>query len=526
MVILGLHKDPWHNTGATMIRAESAQFEVVNMAEERCNREKDSRKFPRMSIQACMQELGVDSLEQIDCVIMDYIVNRNWKVDTLDKNSTPNSMLLEFAESKIHVINHHLAHAYATYYSSGFEQAAILVVDGRGSKKETQSLYVAKEKIEFIESTDKIGIGLLYAAVTQYIGFELFQEGKTMGLASYGAKGKSILNLKGAWKGIVTDYSKYCVPGSYDLKLGSIALESMEDRAQAAFDVQKECEAAMLHLAEYAKNKTGMEHLCISGGVGLNSVANHKIHQSGLFNDIFINPAASDTGIALGCALYGYYNLYQGEHVCGKISPYIGVSYNQSRIEKAVRERDGYTIIDEGVLPKTIDMLCENKIISHFYGRSEMGPRALGNRSILMSPLCIENKDVLNARVKFREPFRPFAPAVLSEYMEEYFEFDRATPYMLMVSKVRPDKQSIIPAVTHVDGTARLQTVENTGDCRLYELISGFYHSTGVPVLLNTSFNINGQPIVETPEDAVDCFLATNIDAMLIEHLLLVKHEL
>jgi carbamoyltransferase len=287
--------------------------------------------------------------------------------------------------------------------------------------------------------------------------------------------------------------------------------------------VQEECERAMMHLATYAKERTGCKYLCISGGVALNSVANYKLLQSGLFEDIFINPAASDTGVPLGCALFGYHSILGQPKRYEWISPYLGPTYTSQDCHEAIKRFSGFKVIQGNSLAAAADLLAENKIVGNFQGRSEMGPRALGNRSILMSPLLAENKDILNARVKFREAFRPFAPAVLSEHTEEYFVFDRENPYMLMVADIRPEKHSVIPAVTHVDGTGRLQTVSKQYNARFYEIVKQFYAKTGVPVLLNTSFNVAGEPIVETPDDAIRCFLGTAIDALLIQDNLLIK---
>lgn len=535
MIILGLHRDPWHSSGAAMIREEAEVIDMANLAEERLNREKDSRKFPLLSTKACMSQCQVDSFDEIDLVVLDYIVNPDWRADFYKKPSDPDNFLNEIDPLKIHIINHHLAHAYNTFYSSPFDSAAILVIDGRGSNKETQSLFIAEgNEIRLVESTTKIGIGLLYAAVTQAIGFGLLQEGKTMGLAPYGANiKKNIFSFPKVYDGISTDYSQVCIEESYKMKVSYPALTTFEDKARAAFEVQRECENALFYLAEYAHEKTGKEYLCISGGVGLNSVANYKILQSSIFKDIFINPAASDTGIPLGAALYGYHKVLKRPKKYTYISPYLGPEYNAQRIDDAIESfrgttydqtsYEGFSRITDKAMDKAVDLLVKNKIVACFHGRSEMGPRALGNRSIMVSPLLAENKDFLNNRVKHREAFRPFAPAVLEEYRQEYFLLDRPSLYMLLVSLVKPEKRSVIPAVTHVDGTGRLQTVNREFNGRLYTIIEKFYKTTGVPVILNTSFNVSGEPIVETPENAIHCFRSTDIDGLLIGDNLLVK---
>jgi len=534
-VALGLHKDPWHNTGAAMITDGAAGVRFVSLSEERANREKDSRKFPDLSVKACMAQLGVSSVHDIDAIVLDYIVKRAWEEDWHRRPCDKDNFLREIDPGKIHIINHHLAHAYCVFYSSGFESAAVLIVDGRGSEKETQSLFLAThEDIALIDSTKITGIGLLYAAVTQTIGFGLLQEGKTMGLAPYGRDvNNKIFNFPRHYDGIITDYSSVCLDDSYAMCTPHEPILTFDDKARAAFEVQQETEAALLHLAQYAFELTGAEYLCISGGVALNSVANYKILRSGIFRDIFINPAASDTGIPLGGALYGYHKLLQRRGEYRSISPFLGPSYNKTQVTTAIEayrgtafnqlDFKGFSVVDNNALELAVEMLSNNRIVACFHGRSEMGPRALGNRSILMSPMFARNKDTLNEQVKHREAFRPFAPSILEDYAQDYFEIDRPSPYMLFVPKVVERKRQCIPAVTHVDGTGRLQTVSRKFNPHLYALIKGFHEKTGVPVLLNTSFNVANEPVVETPADALRCFLNTGIDALLIGEYLLIK---
>jgi carbamoyltransferase len=524
MLILGLHKDPWHNTGASAVRERSGKLDVALLSEERLDRLKDSRSFPHHSAHACLREVGASDAGEADLVVLDYIVRGDdWRQDQFKRPCSTANFLDELDPEKLIIINHHLAHAYGVFHSSSFPEAAVLIVDGRGSDKETQSLfYAGPSGIELIDKTDQIGIGLLYAAVTQAIGFGLLQEGKTMGLAPYGrGVGDPVFDFGGKFSGIVTDYSRFCTDGNYAIRAPHRPIRTFEDKARAAFEVQEECERALLHLARYAKERTGARYLCLSGGVALNSVSNYQILKSGLFEDIFINPAASDTGIPLGCALYGYYSM--GGKLRSEISPYLGPTYPSKKIEEAINRYSGYRVFRNDARHLACKLLAANRIVGRFEGRSEMGPRALGHRSILMSPLKPENKDVLNARVKFREAFRPFAPAVLEERAAEYFEIDRACPYMLLIPPVRKEKRHLIPAVTHVDGTARLQTVTRERNGAFYDIIEEFGKLTGVPVILNTSFNVAGEPIVETPTDAIKCFLSTDIDALLIEDILLVK---
>ncbi len=262
------------------------------------------------------------------------------------------------------------------------------------------------------------------------------------------------------------------------------------------------------------------------GGVGLNSVANYKILRANPSDGLYINAACSDTGIPLGAALWGYHSMLGRPRLAEPLTPFAGPAYSEEDLEVAIQAHsDLLCISGSASFDEAANLLTQNFIVGCFQGRSEMGPRALGNRSILMSPLKAENKDILNARVKFRESFRPFAPACMLEHVQEYFEIDCPSPYMLLVPDVRPEKRDIIPAVTHVDGSGRLQTLTAELNPVFYRLASLFKQRTGIPVLLNTSFNVNGEPIVETPEDALRCFRSTNIDAILMgEHLLIKPH--
>jgi carbamoyltransferase len=528
MKVLGLHKDPWHNTGACVMVGDGASPDFAFLSEERIDRVKDSRAFPTGSTRACMNEMGVVSEGEFDFVVMDYIERSDdWRFDQAKRPCSTENFLRRIDPSKIHMIDHHLCHAYSTFMTSPFEEAAILIVDGRGSRKQTQSLFWGRgNSIEKIEMTDTIGIGLLYAAMTQHIGFGLLEEGKTMGLAPFalGADTSGYM-FNGRFNGIETDYSIICNEGDYTFKIDMPRAETEQEKALGAYAVQKECERAMLHLAAYAKEKTGAKHLCLSGGVALNSVANHAIYSSRIFDDVFINPAASDTGIPLGAAFYGYHALGGRPRIAHEVTPYTGPTYSKDRISSAIASFEGYDVFEQDAMKRAIDLLVDNKIVGRFEGRSEMGPRALGHRSLLMSPLLAENKDVMNARVKFREAFRPFAPIVMDEYASKYFLTDRPCRYMLMVPPVHPEMINVIPAVTHVDGTARVQTVTKAFNGRLYDILEAFRARTGVPVLMNTSYNVAGEPIVETPEDAIKCFLRTNIDALFINEIILIKPE-
>ncbi len=280
----------------------------------------------------------------------------------------------------------------------------------------------------------------------------------------------------------------------------------------------------MLRIAQHIKAETGMRNLCIAGGVGLNSVANDKIAKSGVFDNVWIQPAASDAGIPLGCALHGYYQLAGGTRKWHMTNAYLGKEYdNQEIISALMSFGDAIAFDEDASYRRMANLLSEGKIVGLFTGSSEYGPRALGHRSILMDPRKAENKDILNARVKFREAFRPFAPAVLEEFAHEYFDLEYPSPFMLLVAKATEKAKKTIPAVVHTDGTGRVQTVTQRENGSYYDVIRAFHQLTGVPVLLNTSFNIAGEPIVETPTDAIRTFIKTNIDYLVMEGFMVSK---
>jgi len=533
MLILGVHREPWHDTGAAVLVERGGKVELVSVTQERLDRVKDSRAFPSDAIEYCLDAVGAKQ-QDVDLFVSDYVEVPVWNKDRLIKGdyhpllhnvTDPRVGTLDAPVEKVAMINHHQAHAASAFYASPFDEAAILVVDGRGSDKETQSLYVASRKdgIRLLEKSDRLGLGLLYATITVKIGFGILNEGKTMGLAPYGYQlSADIIDWsKRRFEGIHTDYSRLC-GGRYELH-DPLPPMTEQTKARLAYEVQEEIERGMLHLARHARQVTGAKHLCIAGGVGLNSVANYRLLREGLFEDVFIQPACSDTGLPLGCALHGYYQIMKGNIRWKFSGPYLGRQYSKSEIEDAINSFSGYEVSPDPSFNKTMSLLVENKVVGWFQGRSEIGPRSLGCRSILMSPCVAENKDLLNARVKHREAFRPFAPAVLEERAQEFFNLNRPSPYMLLIADVKKEKQSLVPAVTHVDGTARVQTVNRDANQPFYRLIELFGEQTGVPVLLNTSFNVAGEPIVESPQDAIRCFLSTGIDALLLEDVLLIK---
>ena len=303
---------------------------------------------------------------------------------------------------------------------------------------------------------------------------------------------------------------------------------SMQHWKDVAWRVQDDAEKVLLDRAVWLRETTGAKNLCIAGGVALNCVANGRIVREAGFDNVWIQPAAGDNGIAIGCAYYGHLAIQKKPRSFVMNHAYLGIAYKDEAARAAadnwlVRLQTNNTHVED-ICSASAKLLSEGRIFGWFQGGSEFGPRALGNRSILADPRKPEMKDQLNARVKFRQAFRPFAPIVLAERVNEIFECEAESPFMLVAAQVRPEWKDRIPAIVHVDGSARIQTVRREHNERLYRLLQEFDKLTGVPVLLNTSFNIRGQPIVETPQDAVECFLSTGIDCLALHDMLITKN--
>ncbi len=393
---------------------------------------------------------------------------------------------------------------------------------------------------------DKIGIGDAYRYFTHYLGFPSYcYAGKTMGLAAYGNKARfEDIRLFSLRNGHIT-----CdIPNNYfnctesletylKEKLKSDFIPSRkpieditQDHADLACLIQRETERILAEKVRYLINRTGIKNLCIAGGIGLNTVANSYIKDNCGIEGIYIVPAAGDSGQCLGNAIYAYCQDNGYERHLDINYSYLGRDYSESEIERAIQplreknEYEFYKFESEIMLAEKIaDELSLGRYIGNYNGRSEFGPRALGNRSILANPMLKNAKDDLNEKIKYREYFRPFAPIVRYDSANEYFKLNEESPYMLLVSEVK--EKSIIPAVTHRDGTARVQTMTAKQNERIFNILNAFEKRTGVPVILNTSFNVNGKPIVETPQDAIDCFVNTNLDDLAIGQYLIVKKD-
>ena len=447
-------------------------------------------------------------------------------------------------KGEIYFGEHHLSHAASAFYASGFKDAAILTADGVGEWTTTSTASGEGLDIKILEEIHfPHSIGLLYSAFTYFLGFKVNSgEYKVMGLAPYGKPKfenvilEHLIDLRdnGSFK-LNMKYFTYpqgltMVNQKFEQLFGIKARNPESKLEQIHFDlaasIQKVTEEAMLKLARYIYEKTKNHRLCLAGGVALNCVANGRILREGPFKEIFIQPAAGDAGGAYGVASFVSHAIFKEPRVERWEHSFWGPSYEGESV-KAMLVRMGaiyHECSDVELARETAYKLNEGKVVGWVQGRMEFGPRALGHRSILANPCDPEMKDTVNLKIKFRETFRPFAPIVLEEKCSEYFELDRESPFMLLVAQVMSNKR-VVPSVTHVDGSARIQTINQTQDPLMHSLIDEFYRLSGVPILINTSFNVRGEPIVCTPEDAWHCFMRTKMDVLVVDRYLLNKEE-
>lgn len=496
-------------------------------------------------------EAGGITLRDVDCVVYSYRHNENAR--KYFKAQNPN---IDFI-----VPEHHFAHACQAFLPSPYEEAAIMVVDGQGvplvrTGGDQLSGCLAHGFGSAIETLWELpvrySLGGIYAAFTEKIGFATNEEGKTMGLAPYGndqyyqilkpglkfeTKEFDVRNLKRLVKdGFKQQKLLYRLP-DYDAFLRNFKRrrkneEITDVHRNLAFAVQKITEEVMVFLADWLYERTESKNLCIAGGVALNCVANYQVLIRSKFENVFVHPNAGDNGLAVGQALHVYNQLGGNPRRYIATSDSLGRAYSEAEVRLALKKHEGtpgITITEFADLELLFDTMAAaieaGQITSWFQGRSEFGPRALGNRSILADPRRANMKNMLNSRVKFRESFRPFTPSVLAERSSDFFELNQESPFMLMAAYVKPGKAGLVPAITHVDNTARVQTVTRNVNERYYDLIRAFERRTGIPMVLDTSFNVAGEPIVETPEDAIRCFLSTDIDMLCIDRFLISKNK-
>jgi carbamoyltransferase len=452
-----------------------------------------------------------------------------------------------------HNVEHHRAHMASAFFASPFDEAAVVSIDGFGDFVSTMW---ARGKDNRLEVLRHVGfphsLGLFYSGLTQFLGFPYFgDEYKVMGLSAYAQpdlrdKIRQILRVGNGSFELGLEYFQHHTKGiamtwegepRYDtinserlvdlLGPARVPGAEMTDRYKAvAASIQAVFEEAYFEVLGTARRLTGSSRLALAGGCAHNSLAAGKIRPSGVFDDLFIQPAAGDAGTALGSALYVYHQVLGHPRKFRQTHSYFGPGYNEQEIESLLRDAGvGFeTLPDSALLPRVAKAISEGKVIGWFQGRMEWGPRALGNRSILVDPRRGDMRDILNERIKRREMFRPFAPVVPLERVGDYFEQTDPDPFMTQVYKIKPERRSEIPAVTHVDGTGRLQTVTASENPRYYALVTEFGRQTGTPILLNTSFNEN-EPVVCTPKEALDCFLRTKMDVLVMENALLEKRQ-
>ncbi|MDD2850938.1 MAG: carbamoyltransferase C-terminal domain-containing protein [Desulfuromonadaceae bacterium] len=540
---------------------------VAACEEERYTREKHSKLFPKNAIADCLKIGGV-TIDQVDEIAIAYdtidfirevylrpALEDKERIDFIiyDIDRIRNSYRMDERirsvtsfKGPINCYRHHMCHLASGYYPSGFQDALLVSYDGRG-EKETTTIALGKcGEIEIVHNSTYFphSLGLLYSAVTFYLGWKHHcDEGIIMGLASYGDPNAVIPGSSRTYYDVFSEILRET--GDYDfivdqswmsyfLQRGEWVSEKFREvfgpkREQGdeltqhhkniAAGLQARLDAVVLNQLRRARKQFDVPRLVMSGGVGLNCSMNGKILASGIFDEIFIPPASGDAGTPMGACYLALQARNQGQPLKpSRVNNfYLGTRFSETDTAQAIADSGLSFTKPANLLELVAKRLEQGEIVGWYQGGSEFGPRALGNRSILCRPFPEEMKDYINARVKFREPFRPFAPAVMREHSEEYFKIKQESPHMLIAADVVPEKRTVIPAVVHVDGTCRVQTVTPDNNLKFYDLLKAFYKITGVPVILNTSFNVKGQPIVNTIQEAIDCYKSTNIDCLIID---------
>ncbi|HEX8514879.1 MAG TPA: carbamoyltransferase C-terminal domain-containing protein [Bacteroidia bacterium] len=569
MYILGLNA--FHGDSSACILKDGKM--LIAIEEERIRRIKHWAGFPIEAIKYCLKDSGI-SITEIDHITIsrDPSANVLKKIKHTIKNKVSFSAILDrYTNSKkvksvkamlseelgikesdikaeIHNIEHHRSHLASAFFASPFEESAIVSIDGFGDFTSTMIATGKGNKIEVLDAVHfPHSVGIFYTSFTQYLGFPKYgDEYKVMGLAPYGKplyvdKLKDVISLtddglfklnldyfkhhkngvKMSWEGgepdIESIFSEYMVE-----KFGPARKkedELTQYHKDLAASVQRMCEEIIFHILTHLQKRTGLKKLCVAGGVAQNSVANGKILQNTDFEELYIPSAGHDAGTSMGSALYLYNHVLKQKRAEPMFTASLGSHYSNEEIETFLKSRNVSFVrySDEELYDKVTDCIINAGVVGWFQGRAEFGPRALGHRSIIADPRRNDAKEILNLKIKRRESFRPFAPSILIEAVPEYFAKADGVPFMEKVYLIKEEMRSKIPAVTHVDGTGRLQSVDAKNEPRYYALISAFHKKTGVPILLNTSFNEN-EPIVNSPENALDCFLRTKMDMLVLEN--------
>jgi carbamoyltransferase len=570
MIILGINA--YHADSSAAIFKDGRMIAAIE--EERFRRVKHWAGFPSKAIEFCLKEANVQ-IEDVDHITIgrdpsakfgkkllflakDPFSAYKTVSQRLSNRSKILSLSAEFRKTfdadvteKIRNVEHHRSHMGSAFFASPFREAAILSIDGAGDFTTTMIGVGRDNNIDVIDSIDfPVSCGTFYTAFTQFLGFPHYgDEYKVMGLAPYGTPKyaddvRKVLDFLPnglfSWddryfrsaREVVVTYGDDHIPRVGNLFTDYFASkfgkprDPSEELTQAhkdlAASVQHVAEELLIHIISNLHKRTGLDAVCVAGGVAQNSVANGKFIGRTGFKHLYIPSAGHDAGLSMGSAMYYYHHQLGMPRVEPVFSAYTGSSFTNEAIESLLKER-GVTyerLNDDELYDRVVDMLVRPGVVGWFTGKAEFGPRALGGRSILADPRNSKAKDLLNLKIKRRESFRPFAPSILSEYTGEFFEKVEEVPFMEKVFPIKQDKRALIPAVTHVDGTGRLQTVMKDVSPRYYQLIDRFREKTGVPIVLNTSFNEN-EPIVNTPAEALDCYLRTQMDMLVLENCLI-----
>ena len=546
---------------------------VAAAQEERFSRKKHDADFPEKAIAYCFESQGI-SIHNVDYVVFydkpitkfERLLQTYIKVWPRGLGSFTTAMKVWMKEKlwiesiilkklgfdgDILFTEHHYSHAASAYYGSDFDNAVVVTMDGVG-EWDTTTIGYGRDNVMCLTNTINFphSLGLLYSALTYYLGFKVNSaEYKVMGLAPYGNPdiyydifkklitiaddGSYALNMDY----FAYEYGKIMVNKKFNNLFGGPPRGSESELTQRHKDIaaalQTITEEVVLKIVRYAQKLYPSKNICLAGGVALNCVANGKILQEGLFEGLYVQPASGDAGGAIGAACYVYFDVLKNEKGKGVMeNVYLGPEFDNDYIgsfledigkEKMKKKLQYQLLADHDLFLKTAKLIADNNVVGWFQGKMEFGPRALGNRSIVADARNKENWQRVNLKIKFRESFRPFAPTVLEDYAQEYFELkEHSSPYMLLVAKV---KSLNIPAVTHVDNSARIQTVNKKENERYYGLLSAFYKETKCPVFINTSFNVRGEPIVCTPQDAFSCFVNTDMDYLVLGNYIISKTE-
>ena len=576
MLILGLNM--FHaDASAAILEDGEVKFAI---AEERLNRAKHFGGFPALAVRACLDAVGARITDVAHVAvgqdsdanlarkvqyalvnpgrILNFIKLRQRKTAMRDvRRLLAESLEVDPAGLKFqeHYLEHHIAHIASAYYCSPWENAAGFSYDGSGDFVSTMMACCQGNDIEVLHRVFlPHSLGSFYTMICEFIGYKKYgDEGKVMGLAPYGNDTycRQLRELIGLENGAFELDLKYFKPlgsnqGMQVSPDGTVSLarhfsqqmksafgeprepgaEITQREMDLAYAMQQRFEEVFFHLLNQLHRRVPCENLAMAGGCALNSVANGKLFSHTPFRRTWIQPAAGDEGLAIGAALHTYHSVLQQPRRFQMKDSYLGPEFTDRRIEAALKKSNlrYKKLAREPLLDAVAEQIATGNVVGWFQGRMEWGPRALGNRSIVAHPGLTNMKDILNARIKHREWFRPFAPSILAEHQHEYFEHDHPSPYMLHVYKIRPQKRSQLCAVNHVDDTGRLQTVARDENPLYYDLIKTFQKKTGIPVVLNTSFNEN-EPIVCAPEEAIDCFSRTRMDALAIGPFLARKSE-